>query len=135
MVAWFEIPAEDIDRAVNFYAAVFDYRFRVENFNGAKFAVFSSLSNASVKGTIMEVKEKPKENAGTVLFFYVPDITTTLDKILESNGEVIQPKKIMKNVNAQGEVTIAKTLIDNNTGYFAYFKDSEGNKMGLYSNS
>ena len=62
-------------------------------------------------------------------------MSVTLEKIEENNGCIISPKTLIKNISKEGNVIIPKTLIDGNTGYFAYFTDSEGNKMGLYSNS
>ena len=138
MIKWFEIPAFDIQRAVKFYSTVFRVEFDMEVFNEIPHAIFKKTGKAvSPGGAIVQSKEfsASLNQVGAVLFFQTSDMSVTLEKIEDNNGVVIIPKTLIKNISNEGKVTIPKTLIDGNTGYFAYFTDSEGNKMGLYSNS
>lgn len=42
---------------------------------------------------------------------------------------------ILKQMNKNGEFIIGKNLIDNEVGYYAEVKDSEGNHLYLHSHS
>ena len=39
-ITWFEIPAKDFERAVNFYSAIFSFKMDVQDFQGLKMAFF-----------------------------------------------------------------------------------------------
>jgi predicted enzyme related to lactoylglutathione lyase len=58
-------------------------------------------------------------DAGAIIYLNAnPDLQTVVNKIEKAGGKVIRPK----------------TLIDENTGYMAFFYDTEGNAVGLHSN-
>ncbi|MDQ3189957.1 MAG: hypothetical protein M3Q58_00020 [Bacteroidota bacterium] len=135
LVSWIEIPAIDFHRAVKFYSKVFRIDFTMEEFHNLPHAIFPANESPGVNGAIVETKMDQVLGNGPVLFFSTFDMPSTLDLIENNGGKVLQHKTLIKNTTKEGEVTIPKTLIDGNVGYFAYFKDSEGNKMGLYSNS
>ena len=139
IISWFEIPARDFKRALDFYSNVFGIDIDVFMFSEIAHGVFRVDPNhpEEITGAIVETKNMPDKNVGPVIFFNAnPDMSEILENIKENGGEVILTKTLIKNINSEdGKITIPQTLIDSNLGYHAYFYDTEGNKMGLYSNS
>jgi hypothetical protein len=62
-------------------------------------------------------------------------MSSVLERVELCGGTIIQGKKLIRNEMSDGRFIIPKTLIDGNVGYFSHFKDTEGNQIGLYSNS
>lgn len=114
-VVYFEIPVTDMDRAIKFYKAVFQFDFDKENIDSNEMALFpfvdknSGISGALAKGEIY----KPTKN-GVVIYFNTENIDETL-KLASSNG---------------GQTLYPKT--DIGIGLVAEFEDSEGNRIALY---
>ena len=135
LIKWFEIPAQDFDRAVNFYSTVFGLEIEINDFNGSPYGIFST-GTGSISGAIAKVSVENKEHAGPILYFYLPEgMNTTAEKILTCGGKIHQPKTPIKNLLGKEKTIISKIFNDHETGYCAVFFDSEGNKMALYSNS
>lgn len=118
-VVYFEIPVTDMDRAVRFYSAVFNFEFRKDIIDHNEMALFpfidkaGGISGALAKGEIY----KPTIN-GTLIYFTTEDIDKTLQLAVENEGEVLYPK------TSNGEL-----------GFVAEFKDSEGNRIALHMNA
>lgn len=132
IITWFEIPATDLDRAIEFYKRTLRLRIRKTDMMGTSYGVIDRPAG-SIGGVIVE-KPVPAGEA-TVLFFYTDDISSCLERIVAAGGEIILPKTILKMKEESGNVIIANSFIDNRTGYIAKFRDSEGNIMALHSNS
>lgn len=137
-LVWVQIPAENITRAADFYNRVFGYEFFFEDLNNIPHAVFKpdAKGNRPVNGALVEVKNKPAEMQGCVLFFEATGRFETLVENIERNGGKILVKKtlITKKIDATTGL-IPNTYIDGKPGYFVHFMDSEGNKMGLYGSN
>lgn len=134
-IRWFEIPANDFDRAAKFYTNVFGLLLNHVELNGIKHGIFQ-LNEGQVTGAVVDYGTavlKP----GVVLFFDGdPSISDLERKIIEYGGQILVSKTLIKNKTAEGQYIIPKNFIDgSNLGYFAYFLDTEGNKMGLFGNS
>jgi predicted enzyme related to lactoylglutathione lyase len=114
-VVYFEIPVNNIDRAIKFYKSVFDVNFDKDNIDNNEMALFpfadknSGISGALVKGEIY----KPTKD-GVLIYFKTENIDKTL-KLATSNG---------------GKILYTKT--DNGIGLVAEFEDTEGNRIALY---
>lgn len=114
-VVYFEIPVTDINRAVNFYASVFNFEFEKEIIDHNEMAIFpfhaenSGITGALAKGDIY----KPTID-GTLIYFKSESIDETLRLAIENGGEILYPKT---SNGAYGSV--------------AEFKDSEGNRIAL----
>lgn len=117
-VAYFEIPVLDMERAMRFYANVFETDFTRENIDGNEMALFplgkvgSGISGALAKGEIY----KPS-TSGTLVYFHCNDIDARLRKVQELGCKVLYPK----------------TSVGNNR-FVAEFQDTEGNRIALISN-
>jgi predicted enzyme related to lactoylglutathione lyase len=134
MLAWFEIPAYNFEQALDFYSKVFKFTIEQKNFGSVPYGIMYE-EGTGISGAIMKVKEKLLPNAGPVLFFRVADMSETIRRIRMLGGEILKEKSIIKNETPDGKSIIPKNLIDNAHGYYALFRDPEGNKMALYSNS
>lgn len=137
-LVWVQIPAHNVQRAADFYTGVFNFGFFFESLNDIPHAVFQAdaKGNRPVNGALVEVKDKPAEAQGCVLFFDATGRFETLVENIERNGGKILVKKtlITKKLDATSGL-IPNTYIDGKTGYFVHFMDSEGNKMGLYGSN
>jgi predicted enzyme related to lactoylglutathione lyase len=114
-VVYFEIPVNDMDRAINFYKAVFHFEFDKEIIDGNEMALFpftegsSGISGALAKGEIY----KPTKD-GIVIYFKTDSIDETLNLATANGGQILYPKT------------------DNGIGFVAEFEDTEGNRIALF---
>ena len=113
---YFEIPVTDLERAINFYSAVFQFQFEKDMIDGNEMALFpfsetlSGISGALAKGEIY----KPTQ-AGVLIYFKTHDIDETLKLAVQNGGQILYPK------TSNGEL-----------GFVAEFEDSEGNRIALH---
>ncbi|WP_029904819.1 VOC family protein [Prevotella sp. 10(H)] len=117
LVAFFEIPCNDFNRAVKFYETVFGINMSKFDCEHEKMAFFPE-EEGICPGAISWAEDfKPSQN-GVLISLNCEDISPTLSTI-EANG---------------GKVVITKTKIEaEGRGYFCIFADCEGNHIGLYS--
>jgi uncharacterized protein len=120
-VVHFEIPLDDVERGYKFYKDTF----------GWKVNALPEMNYAMVQTTESDDQGMPK-NPGSINGgmakrgdpLRVPVVTIMVDDIDAAQ------KKIAKN---GGKVVTPKTPIgDGSMGFSAYFKDSEGNVIGLF---
>ena len=117
-VTWFEIPARDLQRAKRFYEAVFDTRLDVFDMGGIRMAWFPRPENATgTSGGLVEAPGREPSKLGTVVFFNVSSIDSTLAAVEKSGGKVVMARA------GGGE-----------HGSIGEFEDPEGNLVALYSN-
>lgn len=121
-VVHFEIPVDDRARAKEFYTSVFDWDLIDSDMGGG--IVYTSARTVET-----DERQLPKEpgaiNGGIMNRTSdtpAPVITVQVDSIDES----------LKKVEAGGGATVQPRTEIPNMGAFAYFKDSEGNVMGLW---
>ena len=116
-VSIFEIPATDITRAVEFYQAILDIKIEKMDFPEIKMGLFPGEDQMTF-GVIMQGEGyTPSANGVTIYLDGGDDLQIILDKV-EKNG---------------GKINVPKTLHADESGYFAMFIDTEGNKLGLHS--
>ena len=116
LITWVEIPAQNFDRAVQFYSAVLNINLEPLDFGTEKMACLPNDEGA----ISFSPGFTPSNNGVLVSLTVDNDLNETLDRIKKSGGQIAQPKT---KIEAEGR------------GYFATFIDSEGNKLGLYSDS
>lgn len=113
----FEIPATDISRAIDFYQAILGINIQHMEFSGMEMGLLP-FEDQVVTGVIIKgAGSEPSANGITIYLDAGNDLQLFLDKV-EPNG---------------GEVLVPKTPHADESGFFALFLDSEGNKMGLHS--
>lgn len=117
LIEFFEIPAADFDRAVKFYESVLGLKLNAIDCGYEKMAFFPEESG-KYPGAISYASDfKPSDN-GVLISLSVENMETTLSNIQKNGGRVVRSKT---KIEAEGR------------GYFSVFIDSEGNKVGLYS--
>ena len=116
-VNWFEIPVNDLERARRFYESVLDVELAENEMGPLKMAWFPMAPGApGAAGTLVEGSGYTPSHSGTLVYFHVDDIESTLAKIDGSGGKTLTPK------TGIGEY-----------GFIAHFEDSEGNRVALHS--
>ncbi len=116
-ISIFEIPATDISRAVNFYQEILGINIEKMEFPKMKMGIFP-YEGQRVTGVIMKAAGyKPSANGVTIYLNGGTNLQIILDKVEKNGGEIIVPK----------------SLHADESGYYAIFLDSEGNKIGLHS--
>lgn len=121
-VVHFEIPADDLDRAKNFYGSVFGWELQTMPMNGGEYT--------SVKTTdVDEQTQLPTEPGAINGGMFVRDERVTSPVI---TIDVDGIDDALKQIEAEGGSTVTPRTAIPGMGAFAYFKDPEGNVLGLW---
>lgn len=116
-INWFEIPVDDMDRAVRFYEALLGQRLKRENFMDVPHAIIkSSKDDEGVGGALIQDKKRKPAGSGTCVYLDASDIEAALKRATAQGGEVVQPKT---SIGPMGSI--------------ALLKDTEGNLIGLHT--
>jgi len=116
-ISLFEIPATDISRAIEFYEAILGVNIEHMEMPGMEMGIFP-YENQMVTGVIMKGEGfKPCADGVTIYLNGGDNLQTILDKVEVHGGKIIVPK----------------TAHADESGFFALFLDTEGNKLGLNS--
>lgn len=121
-IVHFEIPADDIARAKKFYGSAFGWQ--LDDMQG--------MDYTSVRTVDVDEQQMPKEpgaiNGGMmkrssdipspVITINVDSVEDALKKVEAGGGSTVRPKQEIPDMGA-----------------FAYFKDTEGNVLGLWENA
>ena len=119
-VSWFEMPADDVKRASEFYGKVFGWATPPMGDD----ATFALTVKADENGNPTEIgginggfhKRQGASDAAPVVNIYVDDIDAKLAAVEKAGGRIIQPRTEV------GEYGLSMGL----------FSDTEGNVMGVY---
>ncbi len=115
-VVYFEIPVLDLERAIAFYSAVFDFTFEKNIIDHNEMAFFPFEDGArGITGALAKGEIYVPTMQGVLVYFGTDDIDAILHKAVEAGGEILYPK------TSNGEL-----------GHVAEFKDSEGNRIALH---
>src|SRR5947209_8509494 len=114
--SYFEIQAENLGRAVDFYHGIFDWKFaRAE---GLPIEYWRIETGGARGGLLKRPANAPAPEQGTNAFvcsMEVPDFNRAASKITTLGGRVALPKFAVPGVCWQG-----------------YFLDTEGNTFGIF---
>ncbi|WP_455673437.1 VOC family protein [Phocaeicola sp.] len=116
LIAFFEIPASNFHRAVEFYESVLEVKLSVFECEYEKMACF--CEDGEMVGAISYASDFCPSEHGVLIHFSCTNMEKTLEKVIAKGGEVVIPKT---KIEVEGK------------GYFAVFADSEANHIGLYS--
>jgi hypothetical protein len=124
-VVHFEIPVEDLDRAKSFYSSVFGWGLQtmgeeMENYTIAMTTPVDQETQAptepgGINGALMRRKD---HTPVPVLTIGVDSIDATTKQLEADGGSIITPRTEIPGMGA-----------------YAYFKDPEGNVLGLWENA
>lgn len=115
IVNWFDIPVSDLDRAIKFYTEVVAEPLQKYSAPGLEGALFPERG---VTGTLLKGDGFKPSIQGCVVYL--------------DGGDDLEPM-LRRAEQAGGKVLLPKTEIDGNRGFFAYFMDTEGNRVGIHS--
>ena len=122
-IHWFEIPVEDFERAKSFYETVMNIKVFVNDQResmGSMLGVFPHQDG--VGGCLVnnpQFGHAPSADGTVVYLKVMGDLNDTLARVPDAGGEVVLPK------TALGE--------EAGGGLVGWVRDSEGNKVGFYS--
>ena len=122
-VVHFEIPTDDLARAREFYGSIFGWELQDMPGDTPYTIVMTSpvddqqlpTERGTINGGMMQ---RTAETPNTVLTIGVGDVEVALKEIESGGGSIVQPKTDIPGM-----------------GSFAYFKDTEGNVVGLWENA
>ena len=121
-VVHFEIPTDDIARASEFYRSIFGWDLRDMSEFGMDYTIAMTVpvdeqtqiptEPGAINGGMMK---RSDQTPSPVITIEVEEITAALADIEAKGGSTVQPRTRIEGMGA-----------------FAYFKDPEGNVMGLW---
>jgi uncharacterized protein len=108
-ICYVELPAEDVQRSADFYAAVFGWAIRRRGDGHLAFDdAMGEVSGTWVTG------RAPASEPGLLLYIMVDSVAETMDRVVAHGGAIVQP------IGGDApEIT-------------ARFRDPGGNVVGLY---
>lgn len=116
-VSIFEIPATDLDRAIQFYHAILELPIEKLDIPGMNMGLFPYEGQQSI-GMIVQGEGYIPSSEGVTLYLNGgEDLQVILTRVEENGGKILVPKM---------------PLADE-SGFFALFIDTEGNRLGLHS--
>jgi uncharacterized protein len=121
-VVHFEIPAEDLDRAKSFYGSVFGWKLETMPVPGGEYTVVMTTP-------VDEQTQLPTE-PGAINGGMMQRDERTPSPVLTIDVEGIDDA--LKEIEAGGGTTVTPRTEIPGMGAFAYFKDPEGNVLGLW---
>lgn len=115
-ISWFEIPVTNMERAITFYRTILGTDFQRMDVEGMPYAAFATEPEG-ITGALAQGEGFVPSTQGTVVYLAVEDVNEPAAKVEAAGGQVLVPK----------------TAIGGDMGFFALVRDTEGNKVGLYS--
>jgi len=122
-VVHFEIPADDIERAKNFYGSIFGWELQTMQMGDGE---YTNVRTTAVDDQSQMPTEPGAINGGMMQrderITTAPVITIDVDGIDDA----------LKQIEDRGGSTVLPRTPIPGMGAFAYFKDTEGNVLGLW---
>lgn len=115
--AWFEIPTLDLDRAQAFYEHILATSLRRAPMGQSELAVFPYGGKPHVGGALIRQVDCEPAVQGSVVYLSVDDLVPVLRRVEEAGADTLVPR----------------TELPDDMGFFAQFRDCEGNRVGLWS--
>jgi predicted enzyme related to lactoylglutathione lyase len=124
-VVHFEIPADDVERAKEFYGSVFGWQLQTMSMGEGDYTIAMTTpvddktqmptEPGAINGGMME---RSDSTPSPVITIEVEEIDQALKEIDSAGGSTVTPRTPIPGMGA-----------------FAYFKDPDGNIMGLWETS
>lgn len=120
-VGWFEIPVENMERAIAFYEKILDLKMSRNQMGPLDMAWFPWKEDGlGAPGSLVFHEEFYKPSTDGVLIYLTAhsgDLENELSRVEKAGGKILQPK----------------TKISDEYGFMALIVDSEGNRIALHS--
>lgn len=115
-VSWFDMPVEDLERAIAFYSAVLDCEIMREDATSGTIGVISHM-DGEIAGSLFKKEGYPPSAQGALIYLNVNGrLANAVLQVKEKGGH------ILREVHAISP-----------WGYRALVLDSEGNRIALHS--
>ena len=120
--AWFEIPVRDLDRAQRFYEGLLDAKLKREPFQSEDMTVDQAVfpyrgAPGDTSGALVRWDGVyTPSDSGPVVYLSVDDLQPLLERAPALGGAVLLSPQTLPDI-----------------GVFAQIRDSEGNRVGLFS--
>jgi len=111
-IIWFEIPADNMERAKKFYSALFGWKINPIPDMGDYWHIDTAGPNDSPDGGMMARKHPGQ---GITNYVLVPSVTTAMAKVKKLGGTVCLPKTAVPKM-----------------GFFAVCQDTENNTFAVW---
>jgi predicted enzyme related to lactoylglutathione lyase len=121
-IVHFEIPADDISRAKDFYSLTFGWQLD---------DMPEGIDYTIVRTVDVDEQQMPKE-PGAINGGMMKRTSDTPSPVITINVDAIDDA--LKKVESGGGSTVRPRTEIPGMGAFAYFRDTEGNVMGLWEN-
>jgi hypothetical protein len=116
-VAWFEIPAHDLERAIRFYQTILGVELQRVQMMDSDMGVFP-YTTPGVGGSVIKGEHyTPAAGGGLIYLNANPSVDEVLGKV-EAAG---------------GAVTLPRTALPPGMGFYAHIRDTEGNSVALHA--
>jgi hypothetical protein len=124
-VEHFEITADDVERAKAFYGATFEWDLQDVDMGGGQ--TYTTVTTVPVDDKMLPTEpgaingglmKRSPETPSPVITVGVDSVEITLKQVEAAGGTVVTPRTEIPGMGA-----------------FAYFKDTEGNVLGLWENT
>jgi predicted enzyme related to lactoylglutathione lyase len=121
-IVHFEIPADEIARAKDFYGSIFGWG--LDDMEGMDYTIVRTVDvdeqqmpkePGAINGGMMK---RSSDTPAPVITINVDSVDDALKKVEAGGGSIVRPRQEIPGMGA-----------------FAYFKDTEGNTMGLWENA
>jgi predicted enzyme related to lactoylglutathione lyase len=115
-INWFELPATDIDRAINFYSTILNNPLRKGEFGGMPHGFFPMDEDGVGGALVLSPNHVPSDDRGVVIYLNAGnDLDGILSRVQGAGGKVVMPKTAIPP-----------------QGWIAWIRDIEGNQVGLH---
>lgn len=117
-ISWFEIPVINLERAMEFYSAVFQIDFEITEIDGHPMALFpADESGPGCSGALAQGDSYVPSVDGPRVYFQVDDAEKTVARALKLGSKILYPV-----------TRVSEDLV------VAEFSDSEGNRLAISQN-
>ncbi|MGZ5354375.1 MAG: VOC family protein [Actinomycetota bacterium] len=123
-VVHFEIPVDDVERASAFYGSIFGWELQDMREMGMDYTIVRTVpvderqmptEPGAINGGLMP---RTADTPSPVVTIGVASVDEALEQVEAGGGTVVRPKTEIPGM-----------------GSFAYFKDTEGNTIGVWENA
>lgn len=115
-ISWAEIPAINFDRAVEFYTTVLDREIEVMEIQGEPYGMFDTDEGDAGAAIAIGDQHVPSKEGTTLYLTVGGELNTALSRVEPANGSILVSKEQLSS-----------------GAYFGMILDTEGNRVGLYS--
>jgi len=113
-ISYFEIPADDTERAKSFYSELFGWKIEKTE-ESTEYCLITTTDKKDQKGIQGGLMKRQRPGQPIINFIDVPSVEEFSDKVVRLGGKVVIPRRLVPD-----------------WGYFALCLDSENNRFAIW---